>query len=254
LSEIENKKMLEKPYKNISFIYSHLMRSIDYEKWAGYIFELSNQLKRKPENILEIACGTGKIAEILNKKFKNYITCDYSLHMLNQFRSNSISRVCADMTALPFNYEFDFIFSTFDSINYITSRTSLQKFFNEVGKCLSEEGSLTFDVSLEKNSLKYVRYLNRSGKYNGILFNQKSNYNKKNRIHYNYFEITFSDGTMVKEVHKQKIYRFNDYFDLIDKTSLYVSKCYDTFTFKPASSESERVQFVLKRKENNANF
>jgi len=240
--------MLEKPYKNVSFIYSHLMRSIDYVKWANYIFELSKELKRKPKNILEIACGNGKIAELLAKKFKNYTSCDYSLNMLKQVSSKRNSRVCADMAALPFNFTFDFIFSTFDSINYITNRTSLQNFFNEVAKCLSEDGSFTFDVSLEKNSLKYVRYLNRSGKFNGIKFSQKSNYNKKNRIHYNYFDITFSNGTKVQEIHKQKIYHFNDYFDLIENTSLYVSKCYDAFAFKQATSDSERAQFVLKRK------
>ena len=48
------------------------------------------------------------------------------------------------------------------------------------------------------------------------------------------------------ETHKQKIYRFADYFQFMDKAGLNVIECYDAFTFKDGNEGCERVQFVVR--------
>ena len=152
------------------------------------------------------------------------------------------------MTSLPFNTKFDFIYSTFDSVNYLLSKDKFIAMLKSVSNCLSDDGIFTFDVSMEKNSIRYQRYLNKKGKYQKILFKQKSFYNEKSRIHYNIFDITLPDGSVIEEVHKQKIYAFEDYFRFIDSTEFYVHKCYEAFSYKDANENSERAQFILKKK------
>lgn len=226
------------------------MRSIDYSKWANYIFKISNEVKRKNLSVLEIACGTGVLAEHLKSKFKSLISCDLSYYMLQKVKGKAVMKVCCDMTALPFKNEFDFIFCAFDSVNYIQSKDKYKKLFEGVDYCLAKDGVFTFDVSLESNSIKYQRYLNRTGKFEGTKYVQRSFFNQKSRIHYNYFELTLADGSKVEEIHKQKIYPFEDYFTFIGDSNFYVHRCYEAFSTKDANEKAERAQFILKKKKN----
>lgn len=48
------------------------------------------------------------------------------------------------------------------------------------------------------------------------------------------------------ETHKQKIYPFAVYFELLEKAGLNVTECYEAFTFKDGNAGCERVQFVVR--------
>ena len=62
----------------------------------------------------------------------------------------------------------------------------------------------------------------------------------------NYFELTYADGTKITETHIQKIYDFNYYFEVINNSGLFVSECFEAFSFDDADDKSERVQFIVK--------
>ncbi len=224
-----------------------MMRSIDYKEWADYILQISKEVKKKKIFALELAGGTGAIAKLLHKKM-NVVSTDISFNMLKEDGDKSYPKVCCDMTNLPFKNKYDFIFSTFDSVNYLNTKEKFLRYLENVSRCITDEGLLVFDVSLENNSKKFEKYLNRRGKVNGITFRQRSLYNPATRIHYNHFELTLANGQKVEEIHKQKIYRFEEYFDFIDRSDFYVHKCYKAFTFKNADAETERAQFILKKK------
>lgn len=237
-----------KNYYHLSSIYSHLMRSIDYKQWSSYITDISKEINKDKISVLELASGTGEVASFLKNKFGVFTSSDLSLNMLKQFQSDKCDRVCCNFLNLPFKNKFDFIFTTFDSINYLTKKSMLLSLLKEVNSILRVDGIFTFDASLENNSLRYFKHLNRKGKHDGIKYKQTSKYDKKDRIHYNYFEITLADGRKVEEIHKQKIYYFEEYFDIIEKSEFYVYRCYEAFTFENAKPESERAQFILKKK------
>jgi len=224
------------------------MRSIDYKKWAEYIYQISKEIKKKNISVLELASGTGHSAFNLKTKIEKIILSDLSLQMLSNLKDPRLLKVCCDMKSLPFKKKFDFIFSTFDSVNYINKKEDINKLLCDVSRCLTDKGLFAFDVSLEKNSLKYEKYLNRRGKVNGVVFQQKSFFDKRTRIHYNHFELTLANGKKVEEIHKQKIYLFKDYFDFVEKSDFYVYKCYKAFTFENADENTERAQFILKKK------
>jgi Methyltransferase domain len=241
-------KLLVKAYSALAGVYSHLMRSIDYPGWADYIFDISSEIKKDRILALELAGGVGTLAKLLSTRFAGMIICDLSTGMLLQIENNECPRVCCDMSSLPFRKYFDFVYSAFDSVNYLLTKERFVNMLNSVSYCLNKEGIFTFDVSLEKNSLRYQRYLNRKGIYNKVKYIQKSRYNEKTRIHTNQFDITLKDGTSVREIHKQKIFSFEDYFRFIDDTDLYVHKCFVAFSRKDADEETERAQFILKKR------
>ena len=234
-----------KPYEKLSLVYDHLMKHVNYELWAEYIFKISKPYLSTNPNILDLAGGNAHFAEIFRKYYRNILVTDKSFEMLS-YGESKLQKVCCEMSFIPFKNKFDLIYSTFDSINYLTSKKNVLKVFKEVSRILSENGIFTFDVSLEKNSLKYVRTPTHEGERRNVKYNHLSLYNKKMRIHKNIFEIE-SDGNIYKEVHKQKIYPFEVYFDLLEKAKLFVVACYESFTFKMAKASSQRAQFITKR-------
>lgn len=240
-----------KMYEKLPLIYDDLMSSINYETWAKYIFKIVNSYIQKESLVLELAGGSCKFANYFVKFFPNIIVTDISKNMLNIDKKNLIRKVCSNMTNIPFKSKFDLIYSNFDSINYLTSKKKLGSLFKEIRRLLSDDGIFTFDVSLERNSFVHTKIPLRSGSYQGINFNQKSEYNKKNRVHKNIF-ILKSNGEVIKEIHRQKIYPFEMYFEMLNAAGLYVKHCYNAFTFEDGTSNAERVQFITKKVKYNA--
>ncbi|MCZ7611150.1 MAG: class I SAM-dependent methyltransferase [Ignavibacterium sp.] len=233
------------PYKTVSSIYSHLMDFVDYKWWAKYIYLITvNHLTKSP-SVLELGAGNCKLASHLSKHYKDYIASDISMSMLSG-SNNKITKVCCDMTEIPFNKKFDLIFSAFDSINYLTSKTKLKSLLNAVNTHLTDNGVFTFDAALINNSLKHQKTALTSGYYNGIKYYRTSKYYPFSGIHKNIFRIYHSEKTIV-ETHKQKIFEFETYFEIAEKCNLYVADCFKAFTFQKAKPTSDRVQFIMKR-------
>jgi hypothetical protein len=238
-----------KPYQVIPLFYAHLMKGIRYDKWAEYLYEIVRKDCPKKSKVLELAAGDCSFAKYFVKYYPSITVTDLSYCMLS--KNNYISnKVCCNMLYLPFKSRYDLIYSNFDSINYILSGKLLIKLFSEVSLLLNDDGIFVFDVSLENNSYIHVKKNNREGKYKGLTYRQTSTYNPYSGIHLNKFTIKLANGDEYSEIHKEKIYSFDTYFKLINKTSLYVVDCYEAFTFKPGNKNSNRIQFILKKNKN----
>jgi len=243
----------EKPYNYVAEIYSYLMNFIDYEEWANYYRQISKDEIPVNPKVLEIASGNCKLSSHLKNHYKNIIVSDFSIQMLKQCSDSELKKVCFDMLAIPFKTKFDLIFSAFDSVNYLLSLSKVKKMFKEVYKVLDDKGIFTFDISLEKNSLRNLKYLNRKGNYKGINFIQKSIYDKEKKIHYNNFGISLPNGNLIYETHKQRIYSVEEIIYSLNLCGFYVKHCYDAFSFDDASEKSERVQIIAMKERKNVN-
>lgn len=233
-------------YKFVSRIYDFINRKIDYEIWAVYLIEICGEKLNKNSYILELGAGTSKLAKVFQKKYKNYYPTDLSFEMLNENKPKN--KVVCSMTNLPFKNKYDVVISAFDSVNYLLKKKDLFTLFIEVKRILKDDGIFLFDVSLESNSFVHASKPIRKGNTGEFKFIQKSFYNSKNKIHINEFLITDKNGNNYKEIHKEKIYPFFDYFPIIEKAGLYVEYCFEAFTFDNARENSERAQFVIKKK------
>jgi len=239
--------MKVKPYEKVSGIYDGLMKKLDYESWSKYILLIAKENVHQEAKFLELGAGNCKMAKILSEKYKNYYASDISISMLCSSYKSHLKKICCDMTSLPFKVKFDFVFSAFDSVNYILKQKSLLNLFKEINYLLEEDGIFTFDVSLEKNSLNFITSKSTEGQHNGYWYRMLSKYNKRSRIHCNNFYIWNESGIKFKEVHKEKIYKIDTYFKLADKAGLHIEACYDCFSFKDVNQKSERAQFVMRK-------
>jgi len=237
-----------KIYNDVSYIYDHIMRKVRYDYWADYIYAISNEYLGDEPKVLELGSGNCHLARFLSAYYPKLIATDVSHAMLSKNSKTHLIKVCSDMTMIPFKTKFDLIVSAFDSVNYLISKKKLLALFDEIYRTLSDNGIFTFDVSLEKNSYRHIKDPIRIGSYKGVQYKQETDYNSIKNIHRNVFIITYPDGNMFKEIHIQKIYSFETYFDLMDSAKLAVKECYDAFTFKDGSAKSSRVQFIVVKK------
>lgn len=235
------------PYLHVANIYPHLMNFVSYKWWARYIYSITKTKVVKNPGVLELAGGNCSLAIHLSKLYKNYIVTDISRSMLNHSK-NKLNKVCSDMTAIPFNKKFDLILTSFDSVNYLLSKKQLLKFFKEVNGHLAEKGVLTFDAALESNSYKHQETAATKGRTKGFSYFRKSIFLPASKIHKNIFTIAYPNGEIFTETHKQKIYSYQTFFEMAEKSGLYVVNCYKAFSFTKGKASSDRVQFIMKRK------
>lgn len=223
------------------------MSSVDYKYWAEYLSEIHQGIGKSSDSALEIAAGNCKLSKYLKSEFGSLVLTDISSSMLKQNRTE-FPMVCCNMAELPFKKEFDFIYSAFDSINYLYKDEKLNDFFSTIGRNLTENGCFVFDVSLKNNSIQNVKKLNRKGKYRGLEYTQISEFDEETQLHKNTVLMKNKDDQIFKEIHLQKIYDFYYYFEILENKDIYVYDCFEAFTFEEGTPESERIQFIVKRK------
>jgi SAM-dependent methyltransferase len=238
-------------YSKLADIYEYVMKRVRYDRWSEYLYHLTKDFVKKNPLVLELAAGKCGFTEYFREYYPDIIATDLSFNMLAKSNCR-LPKVCCNMLNLPFKRQFDLIYSTFDSINYLTSKEKLFKMLKEVSCILSDEGIFTFDVSMEKNSIQHAEEPVREGKYKGISYIHKSEYLKDKSIHKNTFRFTDENGRNYIEIHKQKIYSFETYFNLIPKAGLYIMDVYKAFSFAKGNKDSERLQFILKKAGGNA--
>lgn len=235
------------PYRHVANIYPHLMNFVSYKWWAKYIYTITRPIVNKNPTVLELAAGNCSLAVYLSKHYKNYIASDISQNMLKS-TNIKLSKVCCDMTAIPISRLFDLIIISFDSVNYLLSKKKLLLLFKEVKNHLTENGIFTFDAALESNSYKHQKTASKLGRNNGFIYNRESVFSPVSKIHKNIFRIEYPNGEIFTEIHRQKIYSYNNYFEIAEKSGLYVVNCYKAFSHQKGKATSDRVQFIMKRK------
>ena len=74
--------MAEKPYSYVSKIYNYLMRSVNYQEWADYVYSIYDFMNIRGSSVLELASGNSKLSVLLLKRFPGIIVTDLSYEML----------------------------------------------------------------------------------------------------------------------------------------------------------------------------
>ncbi len=107
-------------YKNLARYYDPIYSWKDYKKEAATVKRLISKYKKsKGNDLLEVACGTGKHIQYLKDDFKILAT-DMNIGMLKVARKNikGVTFRQADMTTLNLGREFDVLVCLFSSIGY----------------------------------------------------------------------------------------------------------------------------------------
>ena len=147
--------MNHEAYHAISAFYDRVNADIDYDAWADYIEDnFRRHLEKRPELLLDLACGTGSMTLTLAERGYDMIGVDGSAEMLNIAMSRAreagqgeILYLLQDMRAFELYGTVGAVTCCLDSVNYLTEEGDLRACFATVHNYLDPDGLFFFDVN-----------------------------------------------------------------------------------------------------------
>ena len=120
-------------YQEFAYYYDALMKNVDYQEWTNQVERIFNKYGKKPKTIVDLACGTGGVTNVLASRGYQVTGIDISEDMLFVAREKArksglkISYVCQDMAELTLHRPVDAVLCMCDGFNYILDKDRLQK-------------------------------------------------------------------------------------------------------------------------------
>lgn len=244
-------------YSVFARYYDELTANIDYRKRGEYFHEIIKKFKQTKENILlDLACGTGSISEVMAGLGYDVIGVDLSEEMLGmaiekKFDSGlNIQYLCQDMRHFEMYGTIDVTICALDSINHLASLDDVGKVFKNVAFFSEQEGLFIFDV-------------NTAYKHYNILANNTFTYETEDvycvwentlvpetgevKMNLEFFERE-ENGMYSRsnDSFSEKAYSEEDIERLLAESGFEVLAKYGDDTFEPPTETSQRIVYVAR--------
>jgi SAM-dependent methyltransferase len=132
-----------KMYQNTEDLYDIVYSSKNYEKEATDIKEYILERFSDTKTILDVACGTGKHIEYLNKFFRiDGIDISKRFVEIAQNRNPTSTFWCKDMTSFELEKQYDVVICLFSAIAYANSYNALVQTFKHMKKHTKQGGHI----------------------------------------------------------------------------------------------------------------
>jgi len=247
-------------YSDFAYVYDLLMQDVQYAQWADYIEALFHKFgAKKPELVLDLACGTGNLTLEMAKRGYDMIGIDMSSDMLCCAMEKSAKYgktplwVCQDMRAFELYGTMDAILCTMDSLNYMESASDMTAVFQLVKNYLNPGGLFIFDMN---TPYKLEHVLGNNLFYeirDDITYLWRNEYHPKEKTCT--FDLTFfvkeAEGIYrrLEEEQLQKAWATEEIRRLLQEAGLKPEAVYGAFTQDEPSAQTERVFYIARRPE-----
>jgi SAM-dependent methyltransferase len=139
----------------------------DRTEMGAFVHRLICEYQSEARTLLELACGTGAILNILARSY-NVAGLDLSSEMLAIARKKlpQVSFYRKNMVSFDLGKQFDVIVCVFDSINHVLKFADWQKIFRNTARHLEKDGLFLFDINTEaklKRLIKAPTWVNQFG-------------------------------------------------------------------------------------------
>ncbi|MBE6701452.1 MAG: class I SAM-dependent methyltransferase [Ruminococcaceae bacterium] len=244
---------MKSEYTVLPAFYDILNSDVDYEKYADY---LSTFFDVKGSNLLDLGCGTGDLSLIFATRGARVLGLDASFEMLTLAQHKADKKgldvfyTCQDMTSFTTSRQYDAVISTFDSLNYLKSKTDLDRTFQSVYSELKDGGVFLFDMNSEYK-FTHVYKDNSYVLENDGVFCAWENYfdekNKKCHFYINIFAEEKGKYTRYYEEQTQKMFLLKDIKASLKKCGFTLENVYSDFDKNEITKTTERYYFVARK-------
>ncbi len=225
--------MLKNDYEIMASYYDFLQQELDYGVWVDFY---KNNKSTNTKDVLEIGCGTGTFAKLLDLDEINYFGFDLSPAMINVANEKQINGefFVDDARNFELDNEYDMIVCFMDTVNYLISENDLKNAFKQMHKHLKPGGKVLFDIHQADNLQNFDDYYE-LGYLDDLQYSWLSTIaNERQKIVHHNFEFIKGE-TKIKEIHKQKIEELEYYKRIVNKN----------FRIEQITSDDYRHYFVL---------
>ena len=141
-------------YEALAGAYDGLTWDIPYEKILGFIEAVLQEAGKKPETVLDLACGTGSMSVLLAQRGYRVLGADISEEMLTvaaekaaELADNPPYFIRQPMQRLRLPEPVDLVVCLLDSLNYLPGPEECVSTFHRVYQALRPGGCFLFDIN-----------------------------------------------------------------------------------------------------------
>lgn len=246
-------------YDLLAPFYDAINADIDYSSWADFIEKIiAREYSGRPELVLDLGCGTGKMTLELASRGYDMTGVDYSDDMLDVARASAEEKghdvlwLSQDMREFELYGTVDVTVSCLDCINHLTRPADVEKTFSLVHNYLIPDGIFIFDIN-GKYKFENI-YSDRSYvmEEDGGVCVWQNYYNRKTKICDFYITLfeEQNDGKYCRhdELQKERMYTLNDIKKMLSHTGMEFVGAYSDFDFSSADDTDERIYIVARCK------
>jgi len=239
--------------------YDLLMQGVPYAAWILYLRQILSVWKVTPRTVLDLACGTGNVTELLQEEGYDVVGVDIAEDMIAQARNKAEEKGLTIpyyiQDAAELNVEkrrFDLCVSLFDSMNYILEPKRLQVAFERVYAHLNKEGLFIFDLNTDFALQNQFFDQDNINSTEPLKYDWRSTYYpKSNRCKIDMqFAYAQEDGEIVqfKEVHWQYAYSVQQIVEMLTAAGFSLYETYQAYTLRSPSATADRIFYVAKKR------
>ncbi len=247
-------------YDAIARVYDKLNAELDYEKWADFFEKCFDKyMESRPELVLDLACGTGRMTRELSKRGYDMIGVDGSAEMLSEAymqESENTLYLLQDMRSFELYGTVGAVVCCLDSINYLLTENDLKKVFSGVHNYLNPNGLFLFDVNTPykfENVYGDCAYILEDGEEgNSVYCGWQNEYDRESGIcsfYLSLFEET-KDGGYVRsdEIQKERCYTYETLSSLLSESGFEILGRFSDHDFSECRENTERWYIAARAK------
>ena len=246
------KLYMNNSYTKFASYYDKLIKpDIDYKKIAGFINEQVLLCGKKDNIILDLACGTGNLTDILKSFGYDMIGVDLSCEMLDVAKQKNpdILYLCQDMREFELYGTVDAICCMTDSLNYITDVNDLLHVFCLAKNYLNPNMPFIFDLNSYYKLSRVIANNTFTYDDGDIFYVWENEYCKKTDICDFYLTFFVREGKTYRrfdEQHSEKAYKKEEIESLLRQAGFSDIQCFADYEKSMPADKSERLIFVAK--------
>jgi len=217
--------------------------------------------------VLEVGCGTGRIALPLVEAGCQVLGVDVSVPMLQQMSQNALMRLlpsqrtrlrwaCMDMKDLGISETFSLVLCPYSAFTYLLEEADRSKFLSRVSHLLSAGGRFILDVFVPRYEIlcqqdEHILFDYRREVPGGLVLERRKTIQKDLTAQVNcitrYYKLLDTNGSVVEEFSTQESIRY--WFQpelrlLLESHGLEVLAAYGDFDEEPYRYEAQMMVFV----------
>ncbi len=247
-------------YDLLAPFYDAINSELDYSAWADFIEKIIDKEYKsgKPELILDLGSGTGKMTLELARRGYDMTGVDYSPEMLGIARDAAekegldVLWLCQDITAFELYGTVDVTVCCLDTVNHLTKKTELDKCFSLVHNYLIPDGLFVFDINGKYKFENIYSDRTYAMEEEGAVCIWQNDYNGKTKLCDFYITLfeEQADGRYARydETQRERMYTVKEVKTALEKSGFEYIGAYSDLRFSEADDSAERIYFVARCK------
>lgn len=241
-------------YSIFAKYYDLLMDNYDYDLVFDFVKGVMEEESIKAKNILEMACGTGKLTEKLTGIC--YVDAfDNSEKMLAQayqrlYRNKKCHIFQMDLSTFHMNKEYDIILCLCDGFNYLDTIDKIQSSLERVKKNLKDQGIFIFDLNTEYRFKEVYKNHIQIEEKDDFFITWENHYNENHRKNIYTLNFFIEEGDLYRrqiEEHVEYVYDLDEIKEVLEKVGLKIISIRKGYSKNENIEQAERLVFIVKK-------